>query len=204
MIPDSNQTWSRERFQAIKDTFTQIITRARDLEVDCLFIAGDLFHRQPLARDLKELNYLFSTIPSIHVVIIAGNHDHIRKTSAIHGFSWCPNVTMFLDEEMDSVYFPEINTEVHGFSYHSTEIRESRIDHLEIPDDRRIHILLAHGGDASHLPFHRSALPLPLIFPTLLWGIFTSRKSLWKEKWHTPVLRSLWTRQRQGSWHFSR
>lgn len=158
MTPDSDQTWSRERFQAIKDTFTQIITRARDLEVDCLFIAGDLFHRQPLARDLKELNYLFSTIPSVHVVIIAGNHDHIRKNSALHSFSWCPNVTMFMEEEISSVYFPEINTQVHGFSYHSTEIRENRIDHLEVADDRRIHVLLTHGGDAAHLPFDRNAL----------------------------------------------
>ena len=45
MEPDSDKPWSRERAQAIKDTFTQVITRARDLEVDFLFISGDLFHR---------------------------------------------------------------------------------------------------------------------------------------------------------------
>lgn len=158
MVPDSDRPWSRERSQAIKDTFTQIITRARDMEVDCLFIAGDLFHRQPLAKDLKELNYLFSTIPAVHVVIIAGNHDRIRSSSALLSFSWCSNVTFFMEEEMTSVYFPEINTEIHGFSYHTTEIRENRIDHLEFPDNRHIHILMAHGGDVSHLPFDRSAL----------------------------------------------
>lgn len=158
MTPDSDSPWSRERGQAIKDTFTQIITRARDLDVDCLFISGDLFHRQPLTRDLKELNYLFSTIPTVHVVIIAGNHDRIRRNSALLSFSWCSNVTYLMEEEMTSVFFPEINTEVHGFSYYTTEIRENRIDHLHLPLDNRVHILMAHGGDASHLPFDRSAL----------------------------------------------
>ena len=88
MEPDSDKPWSRERAQAIKDTFTQVITRARDLEVDFLFISGDLFHRQPLQRDLKEINYLFSTIPAVHVVMIAGNHDRIRSNSAVLSFSW--------------------------------------------------------------------------------------------------------------------
>lgn len=46
--------------------------QAKLRDADCLFIAGDLFHRQPLLRDLKEVNYLFSTIPGVRVVIIAG------------------------------------------------------------------------------------------------------------------------------------
>ena len=158
MEPDSDKPWSRERAQAIKDTFTQVITKARDLEVDFLFISGDLFHRQPLQRDLKEINYLFSTIPSVHVVMIAGNHDRIRKNSAVLSFSWCPNVTFLMNEEMDHVYFSDCNTDVHGFSYHTAEIRENRIDHVEVPFDGRIHVLLAHGGDATHLPFDKNAL----------------------------------------------
>lgn len=156
--PDSSKPWSRERAQAIKDTFAQIITRARDLEVNFLFISGDLFHRQPLLKELKELNYLFSTIPFVHVVIIAGNHDRIRPNSSLYSFSWCSNVTYLMDEEMQSVYFEDCNTEVHGFSYHTSEITDNRIDDVMIPDDSRIHILMAHGGDASHLPFSREAL----------------------------------------------
>ena len=158
MEPDSDKPWSRERAQAIKDSFTQVITTARDLDVDFLFISGDLFHRQPLLRDLKELNYLFSTIPTVHVVIIAGNHDRVRKSSALYSFSWCPNVTYFMNEELESVYFEDCNVEVHGFSYHTPEIRENHIDHLEVPFDRRIHVLMAHGGDANHLPFDKAAL----------------------------------------------
>ena len=158
MTPDSDKPWCRERTQAVKDTFSQIVAKAREREVDFLFISGDLFHRQPLQKDLKEINYLFTTIPSVHVVIIAGNHDRIRSNSALHSFHWRPNVTFFMSDQMSSVYFEDCNVEVHGFSYATTEIRENRVDHLTVPLDGRIHILMIHGGDASHLPFDKNAL----------------------------------------------
>lgn len=158
MTPDSDKPWSRERSRDIRDTFASIIAKAESMNVDCLLIAGDLFHRQPLLRDLKEVNYLFSTIPQIHVVIIAGNHDRIRKNSAILSFTWAPNVTFLESKDVSSVYFEDINTEVTGFSYHSTEISEPRLDQLDAPEDGKIHILLGHGGDANHVPINRAAL----------------------------------------------
>ena len=158
MNPDNDKPWSQERSHAIRDTFAEIVRQAGIRDVDFLFIAGDLFHRQPLLRDLKEVNYLFSTIPSVRVVIIAGNHDRIQKNSAVMSFQWCPNVTFLMDEEIRSVYFKELNTEVTGFSYHTREITEARLNNIQAPDSRRIHILLAHGGDASHLPFDKAQL----------------------------------------------
>ena len=78
MTPDADKPWGSERTQAIKDTFKKIIAQAGKMQADCLFISGDLFHRQPLVRDLKEVNYLFTTIPNVKVILIAGNHDRIR------------------------------------------------------------------------------------------------------------------------------
>ncbi len=158
MKPDNDKPWSRDRSQAIRDTFAEVIRQAKLRDVDCLFIAGDLFHRQPLLRDLKEVNYLFSTIPGVRVVIIAGNHDRIRASSALLSFQWCPNVTWIMSEELTSVYFEDINTEIQGFSYHSAEIREPLLNNIHAPVSPRIHILLAHGGDASHLPLDKGGL----------------------------------------------
>ncbi len=159
MTPDSDKPWCKERTQAIKDTFAQIIELARTREVDFLFISGDLFHRQPLLRDLKEINYLFSTIPAVHVVIIAGNHDRIRSNSAVLGFSWAPNVTYMLNDTMESVFFEDCNTEVHGFSYHTAELHDSLpADSLNVTFDGRIHVLMLHGGDTTHLPLDNGAL----------------------------------------------
>ena len=158
MSPDSDKPWSRERSRDIRDTFADIIEQTRKVGADCLLIAGDLFHRQPLQRDLKEVNYLFSTIPHTRVIIIAGNHDRIRKNSAVLSFTWASNVFFLEDEEFTSVYFEDINTEITGFSYHSAEITSPRLNSVEPEEDGRIHILLGHGGDLNHVPIDRAAL----------------------------------------------
>ena len=92
------------------------------------------------------------------MVIIAGNHDRIRSNSALMSFTWCPNVTFLMSEELSSVYFKDLNLEAHGFSYHTAEINEARLNGIKAPDDGRIHVLLAHGGDASHLPLDKGNL----------------------------------------------
>ena len=116
----------------------------------------------PLLRDLKEVNYLFSTIPGVRVVIIAGNHDRIRSNSALMSFTWCPNVTFLMSEELSSVYFKDLNLEAHGFSYHTAEINEARLNGIKAPDDGRIHVLLAHGGDAPISRWIRGTWPTPV------------------------------------------
>ena len=166
MIPDSDKPWGKKREQAIRLTFQGIIEDARDSRADLLLISGDLFHRQPLARDLKEVNYLFSTIPGTRVVIIAGNHDRIRKSSALLSFTWAPNVTFLMGEELSSVYFEELNTEVYGFSYHTAEIiggsqREDDYDKLlarmnELglkPEDYGFYLDLRKYGSVRHSGF---------------------------------------------------
>lgn len=158
MSPDSDKPWSRERSRDIRETFASIIGKARELSVDFLFIAGDLFHRQPLLKDLKEVNYLFSTIPDVQVVMIAGNHDRVRKSSAVLSFTWASNVTFLSDEEFSSAYFEEFHTEVTGFSYWSTEISDARLNDISAPNDGRIHILLGHGGDVKHVPVDKERL----------------------------------------------
>ena len=160
MYPDASKPWGKERAQAIKDTFRAIIHKANELEADCLFISGDLFHRQPLMKDLKEVDYLFSTIPSVKVIIIAGNHDRIRDNSALLSFSWSPNVTFIMDENLTSVYFEDINTEVYGFSYHMAEIKAPLLEDIQVPLNNRIQILMAHGGDSAHLPISFNSLEL--------------------------------------------
>ena len=155
MNPDSDKPWSRERAQAVRDSVEKIVTAAKNDTADLLLIAGDLFHHQPLVRELKEVNYLFSTIPHTHVVIIAGNHDFIRESSAVLSFPWSENVTYLSDENLSSVYFPDINTEVYGFSWHKKEITENLLAGIHTRDNGRINILLVHGGDRNHLPFDK-------------------------------------------------
>lgn len=123
-----------------------------------MLIAGDLFHRQPLLRELKEVNYLFSTLTHTQVVFVVGNHDHIKKNSYYKTFEWNGNVHPLLSPTLGVVEIPELNTAVYGLSYHQKEIQEMLYDE-EPPKSRMKHkILLAHGGDATHIPFKKEML----------------------------------------------
>ena len=60
--PDSTMTWATDRSTEIWDTFYKLLDETERSGADLLLIAGDLFHRQPLKRELKELNYRFSQL----------------------------------------------------------------------------------------------------------------------------------------------
>ncbi|MDY6304715.1 MAG: metallophosphoesterase [Oribacterium sp.] len=158
MMPDADMPWSKDRSNDIKASFRRIIDKARDTSADCLFISGDLFDFQPMNKDLKELNYLFSSIPATHVVIISGEHDYVSPNSALLSFNWSQNVHWFLSDQVESIYFSDINTEVYGFSYHAKTLTDTVIDTVKPEDNGRIHILLAHGGDQNHMPVDISTL----------------------------------------------
>lgn len=126
-------------------------------KTDLLLIAGDLFHRQPLLRELKDVAYLFGKLTHTQVVLIAGNHDYMKKDSYYRTFRWPAHVHMLGGGELESVVFPELDTEVCGFSYHTREIRELPLQGA-YNGTQRWSILLLHGGDASHVPFRKEEL----------------------------------------------
>lgn len=159
-VPDKNKAWSEIRKKEIADTFERIIYVVKDEEPDILFIAGDLFHRQPLLRELKEINYLFTKIPRTKVVMIAGNHDYIHKDSYYRSFEWNENVIFLKSPKIESVYLPEINTEIYGASYYDRENTEAIYDGIKPADTEHINVLLAHGGDERHIPINANRLLL--------------------------------------------
>ena len=68
MQPDAGFPWSEERGESIWESFRRIIRLVGREKPDFLLIAGDLFQRQPLLRELKEVNDLFASIPETIVV----------------------------------------------------------------------------------------------------------------------------------------
>ena len=146
-----------------RDILKKIAALAEREKPDAILIAGDIYDTPvPSAEAVSVFDEFLTALnnlkPEVTVCIIAGNHDRIRPSSALMSFTWCPNVTFLMSEELSSVYFPDFNLEVHGFSYHTAEINEARLNGIKAPDDSRIHVLLAHGGDASHLPLDKSSL----------------------------------------------
>lgn len=155
--PDAGTAYSAGRPQELWDSFSRIIALCEKERTDILLIAGDLFHRQPLLRELKEVNYLFSTLSHTQVVFIVGNHDYIKKGSYYRTFQWNENVHPLLGEKLGYIKLPELGLAVYGFSYHAREIREERYA-VKAPGNAGTEILLAHGGDEKHVPLRKEAL----------------------------------------------
>lgn len=156
--PDGRTGWSESRKKEIWETFRSSIEDARRAQVDLLLIAGDLFHRQPLPEELKEVNYLFSTLNHSRVVLMAGNHDYLQPASGYLNFQWSRNVACLFSRQCECVRFPEIHTEVYGLSYYRQEIPEPLYEGIEPEKNGSFQILLAHGGDARHIPMSRDSL----------------------------------------------
>lgn len=153
-VPDRGCSWSSRREEEIWETFRRVIAGIRENPVDLLFIAGDLFHRQPLLRELKEVNYLFSTIPDTRVYLMAGNHDYIKPDSFYRDFQWEKNVFFFKNEQLTCVKDEKLNVYVYGLSYEHQEIERALYDNAKPEEKEGIHILMAHGGDSRHIPMN--------------------------------------------------
>lgn len=156
--PDKEQPWGKNRKQELWDSFERLIETVEEQKADLLLIAGDLFHRPPLLRELREVNDRFASLSCTKVVLMAGNHDFIGKNSFYREFLWAENVHFFKEQEISNVKFPELNVEVYGLSYHQKEIRERLYDEVKPRDNGFYHILLAHGGDEKHIPYTKEKL----------------------------------------------
>lgn len=140
------------------ESLANVIKICNDEKTDLLLIAGDLFHRQPLLRELKAVNELFEELIVTKVVLIAGNHDYVKASSFYRKFKWCENVYSLMGEQLKCVEFPELETCVYGFSYGQKEITEPLFDRCFAMGRQPIEILLGHGGDKNHVPFKKHDL----------------------------------------------
>lgn len=156
--PDKGKPWAEARKKHNWEAFTQVITVAEQEQTDLLLIAGDLFHGQPLLRELKEVNYQFSRLSHTQVVLIAGNHDFITPDSYYRTFSWEDNVRFLRKEKMGYTEIPALRTRVYGLSYWHRELPGSLYENLEIAEGDFINILMLHGGDEKHIPFQANNL----------------------------------------------
>lgn len=90
--PDANKPWGRERAQAIKAAFENIISVCASEEINLLLIAGDLFDSIPTDQEIEEVNKAFASIPDTKVVVIPGKSDEIFAVSSVLLYKWAENV----------------------------------------------------------------------------------------------------------------
>ncbi len=73
--PDKGKPWAKSREEHSWQAFIDVVTKVKEENADLLLIAGNLYHRQPLLKELKEVNLQFARIPHTQVVMIAGRPD---------------------------------------------------------------------------------------------------------------------------------
>lgn len=151
--PDAQMSWGEQRREDIQNTFYEVLGRVGAEHIPLLLIAGDLFHRQPLKRELKELNARFAELSDTQIVLIAGNHDYMHPKSSYRGFEWSENVHFLWKNEIQSVYLEELQTTVYGSSYWDSQEPGDVYSSCKPGKNPGYHILLLHGGDAKHRPF---------------------------------------------------
>lgn len=151
--PEKGFAWAENRGKEIWETFQRLILYTERAQADVLLIAGDLFHRQPLLRELKEVNYLFACLSKTKVILIAGNHDYIKQDSYYRSFEWCEQVSFLKSTGIEKREFPKLNLCIYGGSYYAKEDCEAVYNRTPALDERCINILLGHGGDVKHRPY---------------------------------------------------
>ncbi len=156
--PDAGRAYSKDRPAEIWESFEKVIGICQREQTDLLLIAGDLFHRQPLKKELKEVNYYFSLLSHTKVVFIAGNHDYVKPESYYRSFRWNENVFPLLGNSVEKVVFDDLDTAVYGFSYDRKMITDERYSNIKAEGTKSCEILLAHGGDEKHIPIRKESL----------------------------------------------
>lgn len=157
-VPDSNMPWGAEREKEIWSSFQDIVRICNEEKADLLLIAGDMFHRQPLVRELKEVNYILSRLETARAVIMAGNHDYIGARSNYQGFEWDEKVHFFTNDALEVREFEQLGVEIYGLSFRTKDISDPLYDLAKPRKNDTIHILLAHGGDERNIPINRKKL----------------------------------------------
>lgn len=158
MEPDKGMPWSKERGEELWDCFGRIIDLCVEREVDLLLIVGDLFHRQPTVADVKEMRYLLGKLRRTRVVLTAGNHDYLTARSRLPEILMGDRIQLLPTGEVSPLLIPACNATIYGISYSGRKETDDPFAGVRPHRTRGYHILMAHGGDAEHMPFERQAL----------------------------------------------
>lgn len=156
--PERNKPFGRIRESEIKETFQKVIDYANKHQTDILMIAGDFFDRKPTEQELREVDYLLSRLVNTRTVMIAGNHDHLMPGDDFSQYCWQSEVYLLDGKQRKQIHFDDLDTTIYGISYWTNQITKPLYDFMKPEDNTDFSILLAHGGDESHIPIQRDKL----------------------------------------------
>ena len=139
--------------QSTFSSFTRIVNKAIEEEVDFLVIAGDLYDGED--RSIRAQIYFRNEMEKlagkgIPVFIVHGNHDHLSGNWT--KLKWPDNVFVFPGDVKMIPHCTKDGVRVHlyGFSYAKRHVRERMISHYRKEEGADFHIGILHGHDSKN------------------------------------------------------
>lgn len=140
---------AERRRRELRDTFCDMMRFAKTAAVDMVLIAGDLFDSRFATREtLALIKEEFSAL-SCPIVIAPGNHDPADGRGIWHSGILPDNVYIFTEEKLTRFSFPELNCDVYGYAFTSSEMTASPVAGEFIKDTTQTSILLCHADMVS-------------------------------------------------------
>ncbi|MEG0377560.1 MAG: DNA repair exonuclease [Eubacterium sp.] len=128
------------------ETFEKILNTAEKNKINLLLISGDLFDSDEVDMiEVERVAEKFGRLTQTHVVISAGNHDSYSSVSLYGLIDWPENVTLFKTGKLESVSFPDLETEVYGMSWIKKNYSELPFCPNIPLDPSRNNIMMLHG-----------------------------------------------------------
>lgn len=135
-----------------RKAFKKMIEFAKEKQVDCILIAGDLYEHEYISKTtLEYINSLFCEIPNIKIFITPGNHDPYLKNSYYNTYKFADNVTIFTSKLEKK---EEKNYNVYGYGFDNFEmenkIQKDELEKIKLNiknnvEKNKINIFISHG-----------------------------------------------------------
>ena len=146
--PDINKSWSNDRANEIKNSFFSCIKKCKELKADLLLISGNLFDKQPITKELNEINEQFKIIQDTYVIIVTGENDAIKNNSIILNYKFNHNVKFISSNTITKIELKKINVVIYGISCFENDNVAKKINTIEEPENKEIiNILIANAND---------------------------------------------------------
>lgn len=152
-MPGLPPGFGARRRQGLRDVLQDIVSYTIAQEANALFVAGDLFDHERVAADtLAFVKGQFERLEALPAFIAPGNHDPYLPGSPYAREAWPQNVRIFRAPEWTAVEVPGTPLTVHGFGFDGPAISRNPFGRLQIPNDGRLHVGIAHGSEMNNLP----------------------------------------------------
>lgn len=150
--------FGNRRRQGLRDVISAVLRRAKDWPADAVLIAGDLFEHERVGRGtVAFLREQFEAIRPIPIFISPGNHDPFVLSSPYATEAWPANVHIFRTPQWSEVALKNAPLTVHGFAFDGPDISHNPFGELQVVEDGRVHVVVAHGSERGRQPAGKNA-----------------------------------------------